>query len=62
MASHPGAVAFSVGGLADPITIDPRAITNHHRFITGDADIDLRRREVAMICETKLVAMEVSVD
>jgi len=40
MASHPGAVAFSVGGLADLITIDPRAITNPHRFITGDGDID----------------------
>jgi hypothetical protein len=33
-------MAFSVGGLADPITIDPRAITNPHRFITGDGDIE----------------------
>jgi len=40
MASHPGAAAFSVGGLADPITIDPVDITNHHRFIPGDGDID----------------------
>jgi hypothetical protein len=61
MASHPGAVAFSVAGLVVPTTMDPRA-TNHHRSTIGDGDIDLRRREVAMICETKLVAMEVSVD
>ena len=39
-AAASGAVAFSVRGLADLITIDPRAITNPHRFITGDGDID----------------------
>jgi hypothetical protein len=32
-------VAFSVGGLAEPITMDG-ATTNRHRFITGDADIE----------------------
>jgi hypothetical protein len=39
MASHPGAVAFSVAGLVVRTTIDP-ATTNHHRSTIGDADIE----------------------
>ena len=33
-------MVFSVAGLVVPTTMDPRATTNHHRSIIGDADIE----------------------
>ena len=49
-------MAFSVGGLADPITIDPKAITNPHRVITGDGDIDASPLIVARDCVGMVIA------